>query len=808
MQARHRNTPLRIVRRTLVASLAAACLCGAQAAEPMGIDIAAQPLAAAIARFAEQSGVKMLYAADLFAGKKAPRVAGRLTPQQALDRLLAGSGLRYQFVAADAAQIEAAPPERVKELAAIEVKDEVVVPYTARRVFAAMKIDAPLMETPISVQTVTREVIEDRHYTRLRDVVENVSGVGIEPSTGEGSRFIVRGFQQDRVFRDGLQANGQNARFPTDFDIATAESIEVVKGPASLAYGRIEPGGLINITTKKPQAEALHSVKLEGGSFAHRRLDADSTGPLDSRGEWLYRLVAAVQDSGTFKDFGQDDRVVFAPSLTWRPSARTDFRVGLEYFRNRSQSEYGTPVVGDRPVRLPVERTFSTDPNDPTQDQRSRTQLNTELNHQLANDWTIRHRFQFGRLQNDEDFINPAPAFGNALRADGRTLDRNIYWQSSDSDNYSTNLDLVGTLKLGATEHNILAGMDYMQGRTYYRTGGSWQAPGDPALAIDIYNPAYGVDPAKFDNVLKVYATHSVFKDRVFGLYLQDRIKLDERWQLLLGGRQDWARTGRGNGADEGAAEAAVPTRKDQAFSPRAALLYKFRPELAGYLSWSKSFGQNNGISATGGTFDPQIGEQYEAGLKSELLGKRLLTNVAVYHLTKANLLTPDLTTADPTDSIAIGEQRSRGVEIDISGSLTDKFNLIASFAYTDAKVTKDNSGNQGHLMPGVARNTASLWGKYDVSATWSVGLGGVYVGDRAGDLANTFTVPAYTRVDAMAAYRFAWGAKRASLQLNIRNLFDRYYFDSATTGLNVASRNGVHVGAPRTLMASLKLDF
>lgn len=771
-------------------------------AEPPAINIAAQPLGAALDALAAQTKIKLMYSPEAVKGKTVPALSGRLSPDEALRRLLAGTGLVYTLENGVYA-IKPEPAEKAMRLAPVEVLGVVESGYAVKHASTATKIDTPIMETPVSVQTVTNTVITDRQYTRLQEVLENVSGVIPVSSVGEGSRYLVRGFRQDRIYRDGLLSNGPNAAFPTEYDIATAENVEVVKGPASVLYGRIEPGGLINITTKKPQAISQHSVDVEAGSFGFRRIEADSTGPLSDDGKWLYRMVGAVQESDTFKDFGQDNRILFAPSLTWRPSTDTDFRVSMEYFQGDRQAEYGTPVVGDRPVNLPRERSFL-DPNDP-KDRFTRFQVGTDLNHRLNEAWTLRHRFLFGRLDNREVWVDPI-----GLRADGRTLDRNIFGQRSESENYSTNLDLVGNLNLGSTEHRVILGVDYLQGRTHYSLGGNWR-DADPTLAIDIFNPSYGIDPAKFDTALATYvfpaASHSVFKDSVSGLYLQDQIKMGEKWHLLVGGRYDWARTGRGPGTSEAAAEAAVPVRKDEAFSPRLAALYQFRPDLSAYVSWSRSFGANNGISSTGSTFDPQEGEQHELGLKAELFGQRLLANLAIFHLTKSNLLTPDLSTADPSDSIAVGEQRARGVEFDLSGQVTKRFSVIASYAHTLAEVTKDNSGLEGKRINNVPQNALSLWGRYDLPMGLSMGLGGVAVDNRPGDLTNTFILPGYARVDAFASYRFKMGGEALTARLNLRNLLDKHYYESSAQ-VNASPREGVVVGAPRSISASLKMDF
>lgn len=687
--------------------------------------------------------------------------------------------------------------------------------YRVNSSFAATKTDTPLIETPLSVQIVPQQVIDDRQYTRLQEALENVSGVVPVPSLGVGSRYLIRGFRQDRIYRDGLLSNGLNAAFSTEYDSATIERIEVIKGPASVLYGRVEPGGLVNITTKKPMPFAFHNVELQRGSFDYWRAVADTTGPIDADGTWLYRLVGAWQQSDTFKDFGQDDRWLIAPSLTWRPSDATDFRVAVEYFRRDFQAQFGWPVIGTRPVRLPRSRSLG-DPNDPG-DELSRLQVATEFNHRFNTDWMVRHRFLFGRLRGDTVFVNPAPAFGDALQADGRTLNRNIFGQTSDARNYSTNLDILGHFELGPTEHQVLVGAAYLQGRTLYIVHGDFINP-NPALAINIFNPgpSYGIDPELFDTTLATSvfpANHSVFEDRMVGVYFQDQITIGQRLHLLFGGRYDWARTGRGRGTTEDEAEGDVPTRKDQAFSPRLAVLYQFVPNLAGYASWSRSFGANNGVSASGETFDPQRGEQYELGFKAELFDQRLFANLAVYYLTKTNLLTPDRSTPDPNDSIAVGEQRSRGVEIDLTGQITDQLSVIASYAYTDAEITRDNSAREGNRINQVPEHALSLWGRYDFAGTsplsgLTLGFGGVALDGRPGDLVNSFKLPGYVRLDAMAAYRFRLGSSALTAQLNVRNLADTYYFASTEPFTNVSPRQGVSVGAPRSIIGAIEVEF
>lgn len=248
--------------------------------------------------------------------------------------------------------------------------------------------------------------------------------------------------------------------------------------------------------------------------------------------------------------------------------------------------------------------------------------------------------------------------------------------------------------------------------------------------------------------------------------------------------------------------------RHDKAFSPRFGVLYQPAPEVSVYGNYVESFGTNNGISATGQAFDPQQAKQREIGVKREWLGGKLTTTLALFDLVKTNILTRD--PANPTFSVPIGEARSRGVEFDFSGRLGRNWNVIGNLTYDRAEVTKDNNGNQGKALPGVPLRSGSIWMKYDfggeTAAGYSAGAGLYMRGQRQGDPANTFQLPGYGRVDAMIAYRFkGFGAKLATVQLNVQNVFDKVYFDHGGSG---GTRLNSYYGDPRTLIASLRAEF
>lgn len=688
--------------------------------------------------------------------------------------------------------------------------------YSVKKTTAATKTETPLFDTPASVSVVPKSVLQDQKTGRIKDALENVSSVRPNGSLLSGNRFLIRGFDNRIVFRNSLTGTG--SAFRSDFDTYNVERLEVLKGPASVLYGRAEPGGLLNVVTKRPEEEPSYSLEQRFGSFDLYRTEADLTGPLLADHSLLYRVVTVYESSESFRDFGSMDRMAINPSLTWRPTRATEWTIEVEHLDIDYIADFGLPVIGRRVADVPRSRSFG-DPNDPDDDAH-KTYVGSEFSHRFFNDsWTVRNRFLAGFLGTDDDFVNPTPAFGNALQADGRTLNRNIFAQISDSWTYSTNLELLGDFHWAFTRHQPLVGFDYLRIDSEYSTFGNFTTP-NPALAIDIFNPkpSYGIDRALFIGAREIPTSannHSVFKDENYGVYFQDHITLWEQLHVLGGGRYDWAKTGRGRGSSFAAAKHALPDvlRKDEEFSPRVGILFQPWEWLGIYGSYTTSFGGNNGVSATGESFDPQMGEQFEAGLKTKWFDGRLAANLAVFDLTRDNLLTPDLSTPDPLDRLAIGEQTSRGLEFDLFGEIADGLSVIGSYTWmSKSEVTKDNSGLKGNRLANVPRHAGSLWLRYDVKLAGleglELGIGAFFVGNRRGDIQNTFELPGYGRLDSYVGYGWNVGRYRVTAEFNLRNLLDKEYFESADPNSNVAPRLGVYPGAPFTAIGSLRVEF
>jgi iron complex outermembrane receptor protein len=700
--------------------------------------------------------------------------------------------------------------------------------YIVHNAGSATKTDTPLLQTPASVKVIPREVIEDRKVTNVREALESVSGVITNQSVGSGTGFVIRGFSDSRkTFRNGLLATSPSG-FRSEFDAANVEQVEVLKGPAAMLYGRFEPGGLINIVTKRPlDVEARHIVEQRFGSFDHYRTLWDSTGRVFDDGSVLYRFSGGYENSGSFRDFQHIDRMQFNPSVTFRPTQDTTLTIDFEYFNQDYLADYGIPAWGKRPAPIPVSRSFG-DPNDKT-DNMSKYHVGSELTHRFDEHWTLRNRFLASFLHTNDDFLNPAPAFGSAaLKADG-TLSRNIYGQTADAEVYTTNLDLIGNFDILDTHHETLVGFDYLKADTQYGGFGNFNTP-NPAFDINIFAPIYTVPRAVFDAAPYYRASYprdrNVLIEDQKGVYFQDHITVFDMLHVFGGGRYDWSEVARGRAGTYAEARAQLTTaypsiiRRDEAFSPRVGVLAQPLPWASVYGSWTTSFGANNGVNSANVPQPPQQAEQFEVGVKTELLDRRLLTTLAFYNLEKTNLLTPDLSTPDPSDSIAIGKQRSKGVELDVTGKVTESVSLIGSFTYMDARVIKDNRFDAngrpvyvGHRLPNVPRYAGSFWAKWDVKEIpelegLSFGFGVYVVGIRQGDLSNTFQMPGYARLDAMAAYRWNIGAQKLTAQLNIRNLNNVRYFENADPESNVDPRFGVYPGAPFTAIGSIKVEF
>ncbi|TVP63631.1 MAG: TonB-dependent receptor [Nodularia sp. (in: Bacteria)] len=658
-------------------------------------------------------------------------------------------------------------PDQPIELVVTGQEDRYSVPNAT----TATRTDTPLRDIPQSIQAVPRQVLDDRQVIRASDALRNVSGVQRGNTVGGTAEvYNIRGFQQfGGSLRDGFR-NGSPL-----VDTATLERIEVLKGPASVLYGNLDPGGVINFVTKQPLSEPFYAVGLQVGSFGLVRPTLDLSGPLNPEGTILYRLNTAYEKGGNFRNFDTEvERFFISPVVTWKIGDRTDLRLELEYVNDKRPFDRGLVAFGTGVADIPFDRVLG-EPDDFSE----RTNLSTgyRLEHRFNDDWKIRNRFRSSF--SDQTSISLEPGRLNETTGE---LSREFDAFNEASRNYELQTDLVGNFATGSIQHTLLFGVDLSW--LNREGGGSYE----PAPSINIFNPVYGIAPRPSrDELSEVYSFES--QTNTLGFFLQDQITLAENLKLLVGGRFDTI--------DQSSSSS---QRQDQAFSPRVGIVYQPIEPISLYTSFSRSFQPNSGTRVDGALLEPVRGTQYEVGVRGEFLNGRLTTNLAAYEITKSNLGVTD--PDNPRFSIPLGEQRSRGIELDVTGQVLPGWNIIASYAYTDARVTKDDNLQPGNLIEGVPFNSASLWSTYEIQTGdfqgLGFGLGLFYVGERQGDFNNSFQIPSYVRTDASVFYR----RNNWRVGINVNNLFNVDYIEATQR------RNRIDPGAPFTVRGTVSVEF
>lgn len=765
-------------------------------------NIPPQPLGQALQTLAEQSGSQMLYAEHSTAGKTSPPLKGTFSTDKAAQLLLADSGLAANV--ADNGTVTVKPSQAnktsINTLAQMNVVDKYVYDatdpynknYAVPNSTTATKTDTPIMETPVSIQVIPRKVMDDQQTISVGDALKNVSGVQPGAYTFYDN-FMIRGFEAGQTtYRNGLRQYTV-----TNLETANLNQVEVLKGPASILFGRVEPGGLVNLVTKRALETPYYSVQQQFGSYSLFRTTVDATGPILKDNSLLYRMNIAYKDNKTFRDFSRQEHIFIAPSLTWRPTDKFETNLDIEYQNDKwveDGSDNGIPALGNRPAPIPISRYLGDGHfNKENPNTQEKVLLDFDWSYKFNDDWKLKNRFQYTDIQYHQSIL-----WSDGLNDDNVTINRGLWHTPIHRIGYTTNLDLTGKFDTGFAHHDVLVGFDLNRHNT--KAGGGF-SDYDPAVtSIDIYNPVYGLDLSSIIDTKNYYQN---IQDNWYGLYFQDQITLWDKLHILGGGRQDWAEDGSGISSISHE-DILMTNTRNSFFSPRVGILYQPWRWLSVYGNYVESFGNSNGRSSTGKPFSPETAKQYEAGIKTEFFDGRLNSTVAFYNLTKNNILTQD--PDNPLFSIAIGKARSRGVEFDITGQVTENISLIGSYAYTDTKILQDNSGNEGNKLAAVPLNSGSLWGKYEFTTGAMRGLDfgtGVYVrSQRQGDNANTFQLPGYARWDASVGYGFNYGKSKITTQLNVYNLLDKTYYDHSS------NRGNIRAGDPLTLLGSVRIEF
>ncbi|KGF78381.1 membrane protein [Massilia sp. JS1662] len=646
--------------------------------------------------------------------------------------------------------------------------------YHGLTVAGATKTDAQPLDLPQSTRTLEADLLRDAGVTNLAGALELASGIARQSDLGGlWDSYAMRGFTGDPNFGSDYMVNGFSSSrgYNGRRDVAGTQSIEILKGPASALYGRGEPGGTVNIVTKKPRFAPQYGIDVALASHGTRRAAADLTGPLSD--SVAYRFNLAHQAGGSFRDLVHTERTYAAPSILWHAGEDTTVSYEIEATRQRTPFDRGVVAVLGR---LPVSRFLGEPADGPVIVQSVGQQLFVQ--HALGDRWSL----QGGASYRDSALAGYSTEASD-LAADGRTLRRQRRHRDFAAIDRSARVELLGRL----ANHAVLVGADtyrFDDRRVQLRRNPSAANP----YALDIFAPVYGGVAAPL-----ALSIDTLEHQRATGLYVQDQLDLTARWKALVGVRHDQYRQTVINHRT-----AAVNHQRLGATSPRAGLVYQPDATVALYASMARGFRPNSGIGIDNQAFPAEESRADEVGAKLDTPGG-LAGTLAVYRIRKKNVLTTNPANTDY--SIPAGEVASRGVELDVSGRLRRNLKLSASYAYTDARVTRgDNTIRTGSRVPNVPRHSANVL-LVAGDARVSAGAGLAYVGERFGDVAasSDFRLPGYTTARLMAAYA---PDKRWRIALDVDNLFDRRYYASSY------SRLWVMPGSTRTATATLSYRY
>ncbi|TDX62101.1 iron complex outermembrane receptor protein [Methylosinus sp. sav-2] len=707
----------------------------------------------------------------------------------------------------------------------------------------ATKLDAPLLKTPVAVQAVTRQTMDDQQAISVQDaIIGNVSSVAPAPGgISYWQTLTIRGFTTTSVSGYGMSQtyrNGLMQPFVINPNTSNVQSMEVVKGPGAVLYGRVEPGGFLDMIIKRPLETPYYSVEEKIGSYGLTRTTVDATGPLTADKTWLYRLNGQFLHSGSFVDYVTNQDGFGSGTITYRPDTRFKFNLDLEYQDSIGVDNAANfPAIGNRPANIPISR-YLEDPtttvNNP--DHYIRRFVGFDWEYKLDEQWTIVNRFAYAnsRYLATGEFLNcmynppyPTGCAGASAVGDGYNsviVGHNVLRSISGS------LDLKGKFDTGFLHHETMFGTDHLSSSSannaYYifKSQPFWSS----LPLFNIYNPYYA--GTGLWGQLSPSAGFALIKKQEWqGIYAQDLISFyDDKIHLLLGGRYDFASATSStqfssssliNNALDLANFKAVRIT-DHAFSPRIGLVVQPLPWLSFYGNYTESFSLNNGLnSVTLAPLGPQKATQWEGGVKAEFFDKRLSATFAYYDIKKTNVAQKSVVA--PSGVYDLLDAESKGVEMDITGRVDDNWSIIANYAHTEARVTKGEAFNPadpldlskeapvaGHRLPGVPDNMGAVWIKYDADgalAGLSAGAGVQRVGAAQGDPANSFQMPAYTILNAMLGYRFAIGSTHVTAQINVNNITNETYFYGATSFTN---RYSMTPGTPRNVLGSLRVEF
>jgi iron complex outermembrane receptor protein len=708
----------------------------------------------------------------------------------------------------------AADDDEVVHLEAVSVTAEIGT-YAEKSATTATKMTTPLRDVPMSLQVLNHEFIADLRAQRMGDIYQFITGLSFS-DTRVSDGFSIRGFSGSNNVKniqvDGLPGIGSRFSTPPSVNI---ERVEVLKGPAAVLYGYMEPGGLVNMVTKKPQARQRTEIFTSFSMYASD-ISSDSgwqgtidlTGPITADRRLRYRLIAQYEDLDSFRRDIYQRNFYFMPSLMFAWSAHTSLTVGFEYLRERRAADDGLVAPLNREdLVAPIDVVYQ-NPEDWEQD--NGWSYTAEFKHRFADTWQLNLTGRWVDHNDKRDVLRNQAIANNLTNPALSTLSRRHNNQYNERNYRTVDANLHGEFMTGALKHRVLGGVtfgweqNWFDRRSFYSTNLA-------SLTVNIYNPSRTAakPPMQPDSITDTQL-------ELFGAYAQLQTELTPRLKLMVGGRYDRQDT-------EFERHRVSPTRRTASASaavPSFGLVYQPVQELSLYASRSESFHPvsnafvNEDADGRSGHWDPEVAWQNEVGLKWDWPERNLTATLAVFEIVKDNVLeqtgTPNVNGVNYW--IEVGEVKSRGFEIDVQFKPLPHVQLRGGYAYVDAFVARSLvATSQGAKLRNVPEHSANLWARYNVPSGplkgLGVGFGGAYQSERLGvtttNAATQFRMSSFVKLDAALYYQW----RRHSLALNVKNLADKRYFPGGGSG-TVAGNVRLSAGEPRQLTLSLRTTF
>lgn len=715
--------------------------------------------------------------------RKCDKGMGGLWQRRLLGRAIASASLllvsAQPLIAAEKDSITLEPMQVVQERNA----------YGVQKTRTATKTDTLLRNVPQAISVVTDEQIRDQSMQGMADVVRYVPGVQMAQGEGHRDAPILRGNATTAdFFVDGMRDDVQYFR-----DLYNVERVEVLKGPNGMVFGRGGSGGLINRVTKQANWTAGHELGFTYGSWDNRRITGDVNQAVNDR--LALRLTALFEDSNSYRDYGQLERWAINPTASFALNESTMIEVGYEHFEDDRTVDRGIPSftqVGrsrGKPLKVNESQYFgSPDESFSTAEVDA---LNARITHDFGNGMQLTNQTRYADYSK---FYQNVYASG-AYNATTNRVQLGAYNNATDRKNLINQTDLTIIGQALGFEHTLLVGAELSRQVTEnFRETGYFNAAGTQKNTFVTLQDSLYRGPVVFNHSATDAENESVANNSA--LYLQDQIELNSQWELLLGVRYDNFRVDLDD--YKGGVHRKLSS-SDDLFSPRAGLIYKPLDNLSFYTSYSIAYvpragEQLSSLTASTRSLEPEEFTNREIGAKWDI-NPRLAATVAVYNLERSNVATTD--PSDPTRSILVDGQRVRGLELGLTGNLTDAWKVTGGYAYQDSEL--QTPGLEGNEIAQVPRDSFSLWNRYDFNPQWGLGLGVVHQSDVFAASDNKVVLPSFTRVDAAVYYTVS---PQLRLQLNVENLLNEAYYASAH------NNNNITPGSPLAFGLSANVSF